>query len=212
MMNKKVLFVAGIGTGVGKTVASAILCEMLEADYWKPVQAGDLDKGDKSKIKELISSKNTVVHPEAYQLPYPVSPHASAEQAGITVKPEKIMLPETNNHLIIEGAGGLMVPLNYETLYIDWIKKNDARVILVSRHYLGSINHTLLSCEVLKARNIQVEGILFNGTENKQTEKVIEQLSGYPVLGRIDPVKRVTKRFVKEQALKLKGNEYFRKG
>jgi dethiobiotin synthetase len=212
MSDYKRLFIAGIGTGVGKTIASAILCELFEADYWKPVQAGDIDNGDKSKIKQLISNKKSFIHPEAYCLPYPVSPHASAEKAGTTVNENNLIIPETSDKLIIEGAGGLLVPLNYETLYIDWIKKINIRVVLISRHYLGSINHTLLSCESLRARNIHVEGILFNGIENKQTENVIEQHSGYPVLGRIDPVNRVTKKFVRDQALKLKRNEYFRKG
>ena len=193
-------FVTGIGTDVGKTVASAILCEAMQADYWKPVQAGDLKKSDRIKVNKLISNRNSKCWEEAYALPYAMSPHASAEKAGIEIDLNLIQLPPTNNNLIIEGAGGLMVPVKRNTLYIDLIKNFNAEVILISRNYLGSINHTLLSAEALMVRNIPVKGIIFNGNENEATESVILNMTGFKLLGRIDEGKIIDKFFVLEQA------------
>jgi dethiobiotin synthetase len=153
-MEAKRYFVAGIGTDVGKTVASAVLVQALQADYWKPIQAGDLENTDRMKVQNLVSNATSIFHSEHYLLPYPLSPHASAAIAGVEVDVEAIQIPETMAPLIIEGAGGLMVPINYEVLYIDWVKKMELEVILVSRHYLGSINHTLLSAEAMKSRSI----------------------------------------------------------
>ncbi|MEZ5172232.1 MAG: dethiobiotin synthase [Bacteroidia bacterium] len=206
---KDIIFVAGIGTDVGKTVVSAILCEAFQADYWKPVQAGTEEGGDIKTIEQLISNKSTKIHPSAVVLPYPISPHASAEKAGIEINSIDLKIPDTENNLIIEGAGGLMVPLNYNELFIDWVKLNNLKVVLVSRHYLGSINHTLLSAESLKTRNIEVTGIIFNGAENKATEKVIELNTGFTVLGRIDELKEVSANSIHEQAEKFKLNGNF---
>ena len=122
MPENKNIFVTGIGTGIGKTIVSAILVEKLKADYWKPVQSGDLENSDTSKVKELVSNTITKFHPEAYRLTQPFSPHKSAAIDGITIEPEKILAPVTANWLIIEGAGGLMVPLNSHFLMIDLIK------------------------------------------------------------------------------------------
>lgn len=179
------LFITGIGTDVGKTVAAAILTEALEADYWKPIQSGaDNDKG---VVQSLVSNTKSVFHPEAYSLTQPLSPHAAAEIDGVEIELSKIILPVTNNTLIIEGAGGLMVPLNYNgDCVIDLIKALGAEAILISRHYLGGINHTLLSAEALKNRGIAVAGIVFNGAENVASEKVILQNTGLKMLGRIE--------------------------
>ena len=179
------IFITGIGTDVGKTVASAILTEALEADYWKPVQAGDLDNSDSIKVSDLISNAKTVIHPEGVQLSQPMSPHAAAEIDNVEIKLASFKIPETNNNLIIEGAGGLMVPLNDKDLIIDLINELNAEVVLVSQNYLGSINHTLLSIESLKARKVKVLGIIFNGEENIDTEKYILNYSGLRCLGRI---------------------------
>jgi len=181
------LFITGIGTDVGKTVAAAILTEALEADYWKPIQSGSITDSDKLTVQSLISNTKSVFHPEVYSLTQPLSPHAAAEIDGVEIDLSKIILPISNNILIIEGAGGLMVPLNYKGDYvIDLIKALDAEAILISRHYLGSINHTLLSAEALKNRGIAVAGILFNGAENVASEKVILETTGLKMLGRID--------------------------
>lgn len=183
-MSKK-YFVSGIGTEIGKTIVSTVLVEKLKADYWKPIQSGDLDNSDTHKVKSLISNKDSVFHPEAYQLTQPFSPHHSAALDGITISLDQIKLPKTNNSLIIEGAGGLMVPLNAKHLMIDLIVKLNAEVILVSKNYLGSINHTLLTIEALKNRGITIKGLIFNGIENKSSEEIIINLSGLTVLGRI---------------------------
>ena len=199
-MEAKRYFVAGIGTDVGKTVASAVLVEALKADYWKPVQAGDVENTDRMKVQKLVSNTESTFHPERYLLPYPLSPHASAAMAGVEIDANAIQIPEHKAPLIIEGAGGLLVPINYEVLYIDWVQKMQLEVILVSRHYLGSINHTLLSAEALKSRGIPVKGIIFNGIENIHTEAVILQQTGFNFLGRIDETEIVTKEFIKQQA------------
>lgn len=179
------IFVTGIGTDVGKTIASAILTEALEADYWKPIQAGDLDNSDSHKIKKYISNDKTVIHPSAYTLNTPASPHLAAVLDTISIDIAKIKEPKTKNHLVIEGAGGLLVPLNDNATIADIIQA-DYKVIIVSRHYLGSINHTLLTCEVLKSRDIPVAGILFNGDENVSSEEIILNKTGIPMIGRID--------------------------
>lgn len=190
------IFVTGIGTDVGKTVVSAILTEALEADYWKPVQAGDLDNSDTIKVKNLITNSKTTIHPEAYQLTQPMSPHAAAEIDNVEIDLSKIQLPETLNNLIVEGAGGLMVPLNDEDLILDLIVKLDMEVVLVSQNYLGSINHTILSVEVLKARGVNVIGVIFNGEENRETEKYILKYSNLKCLGRLNQHAVVDKEIV----------------
>lgn len=179
------LFVTGIGTDVGKTIAAAILTQALEADYWKPIQAGDLDHSDSKKIKSQISNSKSQILENSYQLNTPASPHFSAQLDGITIDLNHIKEPKTSNHLVIEGAGGLLVPLNDTDYIIDIIQK-DYEVILVSRHYLGSINHTLLSLEALKNRNIPCAGIIFSGDENPATESIILAKSGVKFLGRIN--------------------------
>ncbi|EHQ30501.1 dethiobiotin synthase [Mucilaginibacter paludis] len=190
-MSKQPLFITGIGTGIGKTIISAILVEKLKADYWKPIQSGDLDNSDTLMVRGLVSNNTSVFHPEAYRLTQPYSPHKSAELDGITINPAKIILPETENQLIIEGAGGLMVPLNDEFLMIDLIKQLGAQVILVSQNYLGSINHTLLSVELLKSRSIPVKGIVFNGETDIHSQKLILEYSKLSLLGNVSTVSTI---------------------
>lgn len=179
------LFITGIGTDVGKTIASAIVVEALEADYWKPIQAGDLDNSDSHKIQRYISNNKTVIHDNSYKLNTPASPHYAAQLDGIVIDLNQIKEPKTDNHLVIEGAGGILVPLNDKDCIADLIQK-DYKVIVVSRHYLGSINHTLLTIEALQNRKIKVAGIIFSGDENKATEEIILKKSGAKFIGRID--------------------------
>jgi len=173
--NLKPLFVTGIGTGVGKTYAAAHLVETLQADYWKPIQSGDLDATDTMKVRSLVKNPTSVFYPEAYRLTQPFSPHKAADLDGLVIDPGKIILPKTQNQLIIEGAGGLMVPLNNEFLMIDLILQLQAEVVLVVMHYLGSINHTLLSIEMLKQKNIPINRIVFNGIKEAYSENVIRK-------------------------------------
>lgn len=179
------LFITGIGTDVGKTIASAIITEALEADYWKPIQAGDVETSDSHKIKQYISNTKTQVFPNSYLLNTPASPHLAAELDGVVIDLEKIQEPVTQNHLVIEGAGGLFVPLNDTDTIADLIR-TDYKVIVVSRHYLGSINHTLLTIEALKQRNIDIAGIVFNGNELPSTEDIILKKTGLTMIGRIE--------------------------
>ena len=199
------LFITGIGTDVGKTIASAIVTEALEADYWKPVQAGDLENSDSHKITRYISNAKSVIHPNSYMLKTPASPHLAAQLDGISINLDKIKEPKTKNHLVIEGAGGLLVPLNDNDSIIDLIKP-DYKVIVVSRHYLGSINHTLLSLEVLRQRNIAIAGIIFNGEENPNTENIILQRTGIKMIGRIQPEPYFDKNVILEYADAFRDN------
>ncbi len=192
-MKHKPIFITGIGTGIGKTITSAVLVESLQADYWKPVQSGDLEYTDTDKVKELVSNNKSIFHPEAYRLTQPFSPHKSAELDGVKIELSKIILPESENQLIIEGAGGLMVPLNDTDLMIDLIQKLEAEVILVSKNYLGSINHTLLSAEILKVRGITLRSIIFSGEADLSSQNIILQhlkiesshIPHFPVLNKV---------------------------
>ena len=179
------LFITGIGTDVGKTIASSIIVEALEADYWKPIQAGDLETSDSHKVEKYISNPTSKFYKNAYALHTPASPHLAAEIDGITIDLKKIIEPKTKNHIVIEGAGGVFVPLNDSDCVIDLIQP-DYKVIVVSRHYLGSINHTLLTIEALKLRNLNIAGIVFSGDENKATESIILNKTGISMIGRID--------------------------
>lgn len=179
------LFITGISTDVGKTIASAIIVQALQADYWKPIQAGDLQNSDSHKIKHYISNAITKIHPNSYQLQTPASPHLAAEIDKITIDLKNITEPKTNNHLVIEGAGGVFVPLNEKDCVIDLIQP-DYKVIVVSRHYLGSINHTLLTIEALQNRKITVAGIIFSGDKNESSEAIILNKTGIKCIGRIE--------------------------
>ncbi|MCC9166320.1 dethiobiotin synthase [Pontibacter harenae] len=174
----KQYFVTGIGTDVGKTVAAAILTEALQADYWKPVQAGGLDFTDTDTVKSLVSNEQSTFFPEAYRLKMAASPHKAAAAEGIEIDVHGIEIPQTKNNLIVEGAGGLMVPLNKRYLVLDLVQRLGLEVVLISRNYLGSINHTLLTAEVLRYRKIPVAGIIFNGEENASTEDFIIKYTG----------------------------------
>ena len=199
-MNKRI-FVSGIGTEIGKTFCSAIIVEALNADYWKPVQAGELDQLDSDFVRRAITNTITTIHPEQFLLSQPMSPHAAAKLDGIELKLSDFKVPATTNNLVIEGAGGLMVPINEKGDFIvDLIPHIADEVILISKNYLGSINHTLLSIELLKQRNIPVKGIIFNGDPNPETEAIILSTTGIKCLGKIPMKDQELKRFVREQA------------
>ena len=187
------IFVAGIGTDVGKTVVSAVLVESLRADYFKPVQAGNLDFSDSSIVSSLISNPQSSICPENVLLKEPMSPHAAAAIEGRGITLDDLKLPTTDRDLIIEGAGGLLVPLSDDLLVIDLISHFNASVLLVSNNYLGSINHTLLSLEAIKARGLKLEGIVFTGEASQSTESIISKISGAKVFGRIPLDPRLSK-------------------
>jgi len=199
------LFVTGIGTDVGKTIASAIITEALEADYWKPVQAGDLENSDSHKIQKYLSNNTTKIFDNAYALHTPASPHLAAKIDGFVIDLNQIQEPKTKNHLVIEGAGGVFVPLNDTDCVIDLIQK-DYRVIVVSRHYLGSINHTLLTIEALKNKGCDIAGIIFSGDEYPSTEEIILNKTGLKMIGRIDNEPYFDQNVVRYYAEKFREN------
>ena len=198
--------IAGIGTEIGKTFISSILTETLQADYWKPIQSGALDFTDTDTVKSLISNAKTIFHPESYRLNQPMSPHAAAAIDGVRIELSKFELPKTENHLIVELAGGIMVPLNDRETNMDLIKKLDIPVILISKNYLGSINHTLLSVEILKLNNIAIKGLIFNGEPNKSSEDFILNYTKLVCLGRTNFEKTIDKNVVKMYANQFMNN------
>lgn len=178
MQNKR-YFITGIGTNVGKTFVAAKLCALWQADYWKPIQCGDLDNTDTMKVKQAVQNSKTKIYPEQVKLTEAASPHYAAALEQISIQLKDFVVPDTDNTLLIEGAGGLMVPINMQgDLIIDLIAHLQAEVILVADYYLGSINHTLLSIAALKQRNIPIAGIIFNGKENKASKEIILNNSG----------------------------------
>jgi dethiobiotin synthetase len=202
-MNKRPLIITGIGTDIGKTLIAAIFVEALGADYWKPVQAGNLDQTDLMRVQSLVSNITSHFHQESFRLTAPVSPHAAAMLDNVTIDFNKMHPPKTANRLIVEGAGGLMVPLNNKDLMIDFISYIGAEVILVSKNYLGSINHTLLSAEALERRKIPVAGIVFNGESTPATEKLLLEFTKFNCLGRIPFLEEINKDVIKDLASKL---------
>ena len=196
-MHKK-LFVTGIGTGVGKTITSAVFTQYFQADYWKSVQSGDLHQSDSMIIQSLVDD-HIKIHNETYRLKAAVSPHQSARLENIEILLDDFALPKTNNHLIIEGAGGLFVPLNDQIFIIDLIEKLGIPTVLVSRDYLGCINHTLLSIHALQQRNINIDYMVFNGNFNPDSERIIlKNINQYTKVIRLPEFDKLNKADVKK--------------
>lgn len=198
----KRIFVTGISTEVGKTIASAIITEALEADYWKPIQAGELDNTDSHKVARLISNNKSKIHQCNFELKTPMSPHAAAVIDEVKIEANKIFEPKTDNHLVIEGAGGLLVPLNDTDTVLDLILPN-YKVIVISRHYLGSINHTLLTINWLLLKGHDVS-ILFSGDEHPTSESIILKKTGVKSIGRINEEKIFDQEIIKKYADKFR--------
>lgn len=199
----KKYFITAIGTDSGKSIVSAICTQALNADYWKPVQAGT--PTDTTAVRQLITNPSTRFHPELYLLSHPMSPHAAAAREGININLGEFTLPSTDGKpLIVEGAGGLLVPLNQEATMLDLIQHLDIPVILVSNHYLGSINHTLLTVAQLKQANIPVKGIVFNGSPNPETEEVILHKTGIPCILHLNHHEMITPQIIEQYANDIK--------
>jgi dethiobiotin synthetase len=197
------LFVTGIGTDVGKTVASAILTEALEADYWKPIQAGDLEHSDTHKVKAWVSNQNSTFFDNAHALKTPMSPHAAAEIDKVQIQLNHIKRPETSKHLVIEGAGGILVPVNETENVIELAQPTD-HIVVVSRHYLGSINHSLLTLNYLVQQGFKHIHLIFNGEEHPTTESIIQQRFPINVLGRINHEAEINAEVIKRYAHQFK--------
>jgi dethiobiotin synthetase len=201
-MNRQ-YFVTGIGTDIGKTVVSSILAEALQAYYWKPIQAGDLENSDSIKVRNLCSNAVTIIE-ETFRLKTAASPHLAAKIDGINIELLDLKLPLIDGNLIIEGAGGIMVPINEKgDLFIDYIDLLKLPVIVVSRHYLGSINHTLLTIETLKNKGATILGIIFNGEENSESEQIILKISKLQCLAKIPHSEKIDGEFIQTQATKI---------
>jgi dethiobiotin synthetase len=185
--------IVGIHTGIGKTICSAILCQAFGFDYWKPVQAGDLNNTDSMIVKAVVSNKLTTIHPECYKMSHAVSPHRAAELDKVNISKHDFTLPATSNPMIVETAGGVMSPLSKELLNIDLIEWLNIPAILVSNNYLGSINHTLLTIEAMKKRNIPIKGLVFVGEPNRSSESFIEEYSGLSALFHIPHFTEINK-------------------
>ncbi|HEY0769364.1 MAG TPA: dethiobiotin synthase [Sphingobacteriaceae bacterium] len=195
-------FITAIHTDSGKTLVSAIVCELLHADYWKPIQAGY--PTDSETIRRLVSNSDTVIHPEAFKLSTPASPHAAAKVENLEIRATQLAIPYTDGRdLVVEGAGGCLVPLNDNEFVIDIASMLNCHVILVSNNYLGSINHTLLTFSELRHRKLPVAGIIFNGPANRETENIILHHTQLPCLLRIAPEKEISNETVKHNARKL---------
>lgn len=201
------IFITGTSTDVGKTVVSAIVVQALGWTYWKPIQAGDLDNTDSMKVERY--TEGITVLPEKFRLNEPMSPHAAAKLDGVQIDIKKLEKPKIDK-LLIEGAGGILVPVNDQgESYADWLVQHNIPAIVVSRHYLGSINHSLLTLELLKSRGVAVEGIIFVGDENQETEQIIQNVSGVKLIARIPIAKEITKEFIQEQAEAIRATDWF---
>lgn len=194
------LIVTGIGTDVGKTLVSAILATLLQADYWKPIQCDD----DTHTMRQLLNPENHAIHPPAYSFRNPLSPHHAARLEGVTIRPDSIVLPLTPRPLVIESAGGLFVPLTSRLLTFDLFHSWRIPWVIVSRHYLGSINHTLLTCDALKRAGCSILGIIFNGEPNPDSEGAILEITQLPLIGRLYPEARINQETIHKYAQRWK--------
>ena len=198
------IFVTSIDTNVGKTVCSSILCSGLGYDYWKPVQCGDLDYSDSMKVAKY--SPKTKIYKERYRLKAPMSPHEAASLEDVNIKLNDFNLPVKKN-LIVEGAGGVMVPLNYDgDMIIDLAKRFNTRVIVVFKNYLGSINHTILTIEQIKSYGLCILGLVVVGDEVQSSEKIIQDATQTKILARIPNVDKIENNWVESQGKALKQN------
>jgi dethiobiotin synthetase len=197
-------FVTGIGTGVGKTIVSAICAEALSACYWKPVQAGNLNTSDSLWVAEHTSRVRVL--PEQFLLKQPMSPHRAAELDSVSISVKSFCLPDTgDSNLIIEGAGGLLVPLNNHETILDLIKQLSVPVVIVSMNYLGSINHTLLTIQTLQSHSVTIRGLIYSGEQNNASESVIQKMTGVSSIGRVPFSNTIDKNFILTQAESLRG-------
>ena len=200
---KNSIAILGIHTGIGKTIAAAVLAEAMGADYWKPVQAGTEER-DAQTVRQLLSDGNRRVHDEAVILTQPLSPHAAAAIDNVEVDYTKFIWPKTANTLLVETAGGILSPMSATTTMADFVSHYKMPAILVSQNYLGSINHTLMSIEVLRSRGIGLLGIIVNGVANEASETFITQYSEVPIIARIPHFEVLDKSTVRACASQIK--------
>jgi dethiobiotin synthase len=183
--------VSGTDTGIGKTTVAAMLVLALDALYWKPIQSGTQDGIDRQRVQALTQLPDDRFLPERHVLSQPLSPHRAAELDGVAIEPGAMAVPATARTLIVEGAGGLMVPITRRLLQIDLFAAWGLPIILCARTALGTINHTLLSIDALRARRLQLHGLIFVGDDNPDNVRTIAEFSGAPVLGHVPRLQRI---------------------
>ncbi|MEX0646515.1 MAG: dethiobiotin synthase [Balneolaceae bacterium] len=194
------IFVTGTDTGIGKTVISSLLVSGLDAGYWKPVQSGTVPHTDTEFVRKVTELNEEYFYPESYRLSEPLSPHAAAKIDGVQIKTDQVQVPEfTQNHLVIEGAGGLIVPLNDKDMIIDLIKRLNIPVLLVARSGLGTLNHTLLSIEALRSRGIELWAVVLNGERNTSNEEAIRYYGETDRLISVGPLANLNPQTLKEE-------------
>ena len=194
------LVVCGTDTDVGKTVVSALLVQGLGARYWKPVQCGlDNGEGDRDRVQRWLQLPPERILPEAYRLQAPVSPHWASQLEGTSIEPDRLSLPAGLEPLVVETAGGLLVPLRLDLLQIELLQRWQLPVLLVARSGLGTLNHTLLSLEALRQRQIPVLGVLLNGPPHPNNLATLEQLAGVPMLGCLPPLNTLNPSTLQQQ-------------
>jgi len=199
------VFVTGTDTDVGKTVAAACLVQALDGDYWKPVQAGGLSDGtDRQAVQKLVSLDNVTFFPSMYELKQPLSPHEAARRDGVEIEIKKFRAPKTSRPLVVEGAGGVMVPLNKRALVIDLMVKLRLPVIVIARSGLGTINHTLLSLKALREKKCNVLGVIMNGKRNQANVAAIENYGHARVLWQMTPIKSLNGKTLARAGSRLK--------
>jgi dethiobiotin synthetase len=187
------IFVTGTDTNVGKTVLSAMLCAGLGYSYWKPIQTGTIEGSDRESVMRYAGLSESQTLPEVYRFEPPVSPHLAAKLAGVRIDLASIRRPQVATPLVIEGAGGVLVPINERDLMIDLVKSLGAPVVLAARTTLGTINHTLLSIHALRSANLELKGVVLIGEENEENRLAIEHYGSVQVFGRIPPLPSITR-------------------
>lgn len=186
-------FITAIDTNIGKTLVSSILVQHLGFDYWKPIQSGTEEPTDTQVVQSLVTREDIVYFKEAYTLSQPLSPHASAAIDGVSISLNAFKMPKSDR-LIIEGAGGIMVPLNASgDCVLDLIKQLPCEVIIVTKNYLGSINHTLMTCKILKDAGVSVKGLVITGERNETSESIITKITNLPIILTIPTMSSVSK-------------------
>lgn len=199
-------FITGTDTGIGKTVVSAVLSKGLNASYWKPIQAGLQEQTDTEFIRRSAGLPDSRIIPEKHRLQSPMSPHAAAEIDNVCITMNDFELPEyATDHLVVEGAGGLMVPMNDDEMIIDLISYLQLPVVLVARSSLGTLNHTFLSLEALRNRDIPILGVVLNGRKNESNKKAIEYYGEVDILAEIGTIEALN-----AHALQLAFDRHFK--
>ena len=186
-------FLTGTDTEVGKTVICAWLMVHYKCHYWKPIQSG-MDSPDTKTIQKITGFDNSFFFPPVYELQQPLSPHESAKRDGIKVELANFLLPRKEMKVIVEGAGGILVPINERYFIVDIIKKLKLPILLVARSGLGTINHTLLTVSELKKRNLPLLGIILNGKRNQSNKEAVEKYSGVSVVSELEPIKTLDRK------------------